>query len=57
MHCPTNYNSQLAAGIAPMSYTFPFFFLLKEFQPMMSTPDDNFIIRPKHQSVFGVGGD
>ena len=24
MHCPTNYNSQLA-GIAPLSYTFPSF--------------------------------
>ena len=30
--------------------------LFREFQPTASIPDDNsFIIRPRHQSVFGIG--
>ena len=37
-------------------------FFLREFQLMASTSDDNalssdLIIRPRHQSVFDVGGD
>ena len=33
-------------------------FFLREFQPMVSALDDSsFIIRSKHQSVFGVGRD
>ena len=37
---------------------FFFFFFLREFQSMASTPDDSsFITRPRHQSVFGVGKD
>ena len=35
---------------------FFFFFFEREFQLMASTPDDSsFIIRPRHQSVFGQG--
>ena len=35
-----------------------FFFFFREFQLMASAPDDSsFIIRPRHQSVFGVGSD
>ena len=35
-----------------------FFFFLREFQPMASTPDDSsFITKLRHQSVFGVGRD
>ena len=33
-----------------------FFFFFRKFQPMTFALNDNsFIIRPKHQSVFGVG--
>ena len=33
-------------------------FFKREFQPMASAPDDSlFIIRPRHQLVFGIGGD
>jgi len=33
-------------------------FFLRELQPMTSTPDEVklFIIRSKHQSIFGIGG-
>ena len=33
-----------------------FFFFFRKFQPMTFALNDNsFIIRPKHQSVFGIG--
>ena len=34
------------------------FFFWREFQPMAFVPDDSFfIIKPRHQSVFSIGGD
>ena len=37
-------------------HLFSFFFFFRKFQPMTFALNDNsFIIKPKHQSVFGIG--
>ena len=33
------------------------FFLMRKFQLIISIHDDSFVIRLRHQLVFGIGGD
>ena len=53
---PQNPFYSLLKNIYPFFVAFHSFFFL-EFQRMAFISDNNSIITPKHQSVFGVGGD
>ena len=52
-------NVTLGATIVCLHVLFYFYFFLREFQLMTSALNDKdiFVIRPRHQTVFGVDGD